>query len=101
LLPQIGFQAKVTILANCLSICQGQPPLIFKKACNFKLLHLASELPPIPMGEGTAMDKNLIVKPKVDIDPLDKLPEEDKDFLKSLEKMAAEIESEGDNSKKG
>jgi hypothetical protein len=53
------------------------------------------------MGEGTAMDKNLIVKPKVDIDPLDKLPEEDKDFLKSLEKMAAEIESEGDNSKKG
>jgi len=44
------------------------------------------------------MDKNLIVKPKVDIDPLDKLPEEDKDLLKSLEKMAAEMESETDSS---
>ena len=44
------------------------------------------------------MNENLFVKPKDDINPSDRLPEEDKDFLKSLEKMAAEIENEGDNS---
>ena len=47
------------------------------------------------------MDKNLLVKPKDDIEASDGLPEEDKNFLKSLEKMAAEIESKEDNSNKG
>ena len=44
------------------------------------------------------MNENLIVKSKDDINPSDRLPEEDKDFLKSLEKMAAEMESETDSS---
>ena len=44
------------------------------------------------------MDENVFVKPKKDIDPSGGLPEEDKDFLKSLEKKAAEMESETDRS---
>jgi len=55
------------------------------------------ELPLIPIGR-TPMDENLLVKSKDDTGASDGLPEGDKDFLKSLEKMAAEMESEGDNS---
>jgi len=44
------------------------------------------------------MDENLLVKSKDDTGASDGLPEEDKDFLKSLEKMAAEMESETNGS---
>lgn len=47
------------------------------------------------------MDENLLVKSKDDTGASDGLPEGDQDFLKSLEKMAAEIESKEDNSNKG
>ena len=45
------------------------------------------------------MDENLFVKLANDIEGSGGLAEEDKDFLKSLETMAAEIESEPENSK--
>jgi hypothetical protein len=44
------------------------------------------------------MDENLFVKLADDIEVSDGLTAEDKDLLKSLETMAAEIESEADNS---
>jgi hypothetical protein len=44
------------------------------------------------------MDENLFVKVADDIEVSHGLAEEDKDFLKSLEKMAAEVEDEADNS---
>jgi hypothetical protein len=44
------------------------------------------------------MDENLFVKLADDIEASDGLTAEDKDLLKSLETMAAEIESEADNS---
>jgi hypothetical protein len=50
LLPQTAFQDKVTILVRCLYICQFQTLFSFKKACNFNLLDLASELLVIPHG---------------------------------------------------
>jgi hypothetical protein len=44
------------------------------------------------------MDENLFVKLADDIEVSDGLTAEDKDFLKSLEKMATEIDGEADNS---
>jgi hypothetical protein len=45
------------------------------------------------------MDEDLFVKFTNDIGGPGALAEEDKDFLKSLEKIAAEIEREADNLK--
>jgi len=45
------------------------------------------------------MDMNLFVKFADDTEGSGGLAEEDKDLLKSLERMAAEIESEAENSK--
>jgi hypothetical protein len=46
-----------------------------------------------------SMDKNLFVKLADDIGGSGGLPEEDKDFLKSLERMVEEIENGADNPK--
>jgi len=99
LVPQIASWAKVTILVSCLHICPFQTLLNFKKACNFKLLRLASELPLIPGREMIPMDMNLFVKFADDTEGSGGLAEEDKDLLKSLERMAAEIESEAESSR--
>ena len=45
------------------------------------------------------LDDDLLVEGVDDTEAPAKLAEEDKDFLKSLEKMAEEIEGETDNSK--
>ena len=45
------------------------------------------------------MDQNLFVKFADDIEGSDGLTAEDKELLKRLETMAAEIDSEADNSK--
>jgi hypothetical protein len=89
----------VTILVSYLHICPFQTLLNFKRACNFNVLDLASELPLVPKEEMTPMDKNLFVKLTDDIEVSDRLTAEDKELLKSLETMAAEIESEADNPK--
>jgi len=60
---------------------------------------LASELRLIPKEEMTPMDQNLFVKFADDIEVSDGLTAEDKELLKRLETMAAEIDSEADNSK--
>jgi hypothetical protein len=46
----------------------------------------------------TPTEENLFMKLADDIEVPGELAEEDKDFLKNLETMAAEIESEVDNS---
>jgi hypothetical protein len=88
----------VTILVSCLHICLFQTLLNFKRACNFNLLRLASELPLTPKEEMTPMDQNRFVKLTDDIEGSDGLTAEDKDLLKSLAKKAAEIDGEADNS---
>jgi hypothetical protein len=52
-----------------------------------------------PKEEMIPMDKNLFIKLADDIEVSSQLTAEDKELLKSLETMAAEIESEADNSK--
>ena len=95
---QIASRAKVTILVSCLNICPFQTLLNFKRACNFNLLDLASELPLVPQEEMTLMDKNLFVKLTGDIDVSGELTAEDKELLKSLETMVEEIDGEADPS---
>ena len=89
----------MTILGSCLHICPFQTFLNFKSACNFNLLGLASELRLIPKGKRTPMDENQFVKFADNIEGSDGLTAEDIELLKSLETMAAEIDSEADNSK--
>jgi hypothetical protein len=57
---------------------------------------LASELPLVPKEEMTPMDQNLFIKLTDDIEVSGELTAEDKELLKSLETMAAEIEREAD-----
>ena len=47
----------------------------------------------------TPMDQNLFIKLTDDIEASGEFTAEDKELLKSLEMMAAEIEREADNSK--
>jgi len=89
----------VTILVSSLHICPLQTLLDFKRSCNFNVLDLASELPLVPKEEMTPMDQNLFIKLTDDIEASGEFTAEDKELLKSLEMMAAEIEREADNSK--
>ena len=66
------------------------------KSCNFRLLHLASKLP--LSQEEKSPWRESIMELADDIESSDGLAEEEKDFLKSLEKMAKEIESEAESS---
>ena len=88
----------MTILVSCLHICPLQTFLDFKRACNFNVLDLASELPLVPGEERTTMDKNLFVKLADDIEVSDRLTAEDKELLKSLETTAEEIDGGADHS---
>lgn len=45
------------------------------------------------------LDDNLFIEDFDDTEATGELAEEDKDFIKSLEKMAVEVEDEADNSK--
>jgi hypothetical protein len=83
----------VTILVAFLQIFLLQALLGFRNSCNFKLLHLASKLR-LSQEKMSPLEENLFMKLIDDIEGSDGLAEEDKDFLKSLEKMAEEIESE-------
>jgi len=89
----------VTILVSSLHICPLQTLLDFRRSCNFNVLDLASELPLVPKEEMTPMDQNLFIKLTDDIEASGEFTAEDKELLKSLEMMAAEIEREADNSK--
>ena len=89
----------MTILVSSLHICPLQTLLDFKRSCNFNVLDLASELPLVPKEEMTPMDQNLFIKLTDDIEASGEFTAEDKELLKSLEMMAAEIEREADNSK--
>jgi hypothetical protein len=80
-----------------LHICPPQTLLDLKKTCNFNLLNLASELPLVPEEEMTPMDQNLFIKLADDIEVSGELTAEDKELLRSLEKMATEIDSEADH----
>jgi hypothetical protein len=93
---QIASRVEVTILVSCLHICPFQTLPNFKKACNFNILDLASELPLVPQEEMTLMNKNLFVKLTDDIEVSGQLTAEDKELLKSLETMAEEIDGEAD-----
>jgi hypothetical protein len=57
---------------------------------------LASELPLVLQEEMSLMDQNLFIKLADDIEMTGELTAEDKELLKSLETMAAEIDSEAD-----
>jgi hypothetical protein len=63
------------------------------------VLDLASELPLVPKEEMPPMDQNLFIKLADDIEVSGELTAEDKELLKSLETMAAEIDSDADHSK--
>jgi len=82
-----------------LNICPIQTLLDFKRSCNFNVLDLASELPLTPKEEMTPMDQNLFIKFTDDIEVSDGMTAEDKELLKSLEKMATEIDGEADHSR--
>jgi hypothetical protein len=60
---------------------------------------LASELPLVSNEEMISMEQNLFIKLSDDIEASGGLTAEDKELLKSLETMAAEIEREADSSK--
>ena len=90
---QIACPDRVTILVACLQIFLLQGLLGFKNSCNFNLLHLASELL-LSKEEMSSLEEDLLMKLVDDIEGSDGLAEKDKDFLKSLEKMAEEIENE-------
>jgi hypothetical protein len=70
----------------------------FANSCNFNLLHLASKLP-LSQEKMSPLEENPFMKLMDDIEGSDELAEEDKEFLKSLEKMAEEVEDEPTNPK--
>jgi len=72
----------------------------FTNSCDFKLLHLASNLPLYLNKERTPLEEDLFMKLEDDVEAPSELAEEEKDFLKSLEKMAEEIEGEAESSGK-
>ena len=78
----------ISVKPNCTSSSRN--------ACNFRSLHLASELPLVLQEEMSLMDQNLFIKFADDIEMTGELTAEDKELLKSLETMAAEIDSEAD-----
>ena len=65
-------------------------------SCDFKRLRLASKLPLIQEKNESSGGES-IMNPIDEIEDSEGLAEEDKDFLKSLEKIAVEIETEGSN----
>jgi hypothetical protein len=89
----------VTIIGGCLHICPPSILLDFKKSFNFDLLGLASDLP-IQRGVNRG-DDNPFVEVPDDSEARGELGEEDQDFLKCLEKMVKEVESEPEKPKQG
>jgi hypothetical protein len=86
----------VTILVSSLHICPFQTYLDFKNSCNFDSLDLALELLPTKVNMNPS-DENLFEKLQEDIEVPAELTSEEKEFLKSLEKIAEGVEDEANN----
>jgi hypothetical protein len=84
----------VTILVACLHFFSFQTLLGFTNTCDFKLLHLASKLRLI-QEKMSPLEEDPFMELVNDTEAPAELAEEEKDFLKSLEKMAEEIDTEG------
>jgi hypothetical protein len=86
----------VTIPVACLQFFSLQTFLGLAKSCDFKPLRLAPKLPLIQEKKESSGGES-IMNLADDIKGSDGLAEEENDFLKSLEKIAEEIETEGSN----
>lgn len=86
----------MTIPVACLQFFSLQTFLGLAKSCDFKPLRLASKLPLIQEKNESSGGES-IMNLLDEIEGSDGLAEEEKEFLKSLEKMAEEIEIEGSN----
>ena len=86
----------MTIPVSSVHICTFQTFLIFENTFNFSLLLLALEL--LLYSTMNSLDETLYMELFDDIGTLDRLTEEDKNFLERLVKKAAEIEREMNNS---
>jgi hypothetical protein len=84
----------VTILVVCLHFFSFEVLLDFTNSCDFKLLHLASKLPLI-QEKMSPLEEDPFMELLNDNEAPAELADEEKDFLKSLEKMAEEIDTEG------
>jgi hypothetical protein len=97
LVPQIACGAEVTILVNYLNISVSfNPSLISKEPVNsiYYIWHRNCLLSQEKM---SPLEENLFMKLVDDTEGQGELAEEDKDFLKSLEKMAQEVGDEADS----
>lgn len=86
----------MTIPVACLQFFSLQTFLGLAKSCDFKPLRLAPKLLLIQEKNESSGGES-IMNLLDEIEGSDGLAEEEKDFLKSLEKMAEEIEIEGSN----
>ncbi len=86
----------MTIPVACYHLFSFQALLAFTDSCDFKPLHLASKLR-IIQEKNESFGGESIMNLIDEIKDSDGLAEEEKDFLKSLEKIVEEIETEGNN----
>lgn len=86
----------MTIPVLCYHLFSLQVLLGFTDSCDFNRLRLASKLPLIQEKNESSGGES-IMNLTDEIEDSDGLAEEEKDFLKSLEKIVEAIETEGSN----
>ena len=89
----------MTILVSSLHISVSfKPPLISKEPV-ISTYYIWHRICLLSQEKMSPLEENLFMKLVDDTEAQGELAEEDKDFLKSLEKMAQEVEDEADSSK--